>query len=145
MQPYPYAKINATQLEIISHQITIEFLKFPFFFIPYHFAYQLTKVFESVSVCRCQCRLTSNAIDDWYLVFWNFLLSLFLDFSSLLTKMSEKRKKLSGFAYKKLALEKKERDKALLANVPEIRSFFKPVENKSSDGELMTLLQITTL
>lgn len=56
--------------------------------------------------------------------------------------MSEKRKKLSGFAYKKLALEKKERDKALLAKVPEIRSFFKPVEKS---GELMTLLQVTTL
>ena len=54
--------------------------------------------------------------------------------------MSDKRKKLSGGAYKKLATEKAQRDRDLLAKVLKIDSFFKPSESK--DGKFLVLFVI---
>lgn len=52
--------------------------------------------------------------------------------------MSDKRKKLSGGAYKKLATEKAQHDRDLLAKVPKIDSFFKPLESK--DGRFLVFV-----
>lgn len=49
--------------------------------------------------------------------------------------MCDKSKKLSGGAYKKLATEKAQRDRDVLAKVPKIDSFFKPSESK--DGKFL--------
>ncbi len=54
--------------------------------------------------------------------------------------MSDKRKKLSGGAYKKLATEKAQQHRDLLAKVPKINSFFKLLESK--DGRFLMLYSI---
>lgn len=55
--------------------------------------------------------------------------------------MSDKRKKLSGSSYRKLASEKREKETNLLKDIKRVDSFFKPVDKNHCEEGCSTVNQ----